>query len=139
MRHTGKAKFHKNGKKTVVHKGFKLPAEIDSFLDQNVVNAIINGLDVGSKAIDLKEPEKQARQALQRVQKEYIESGGTWTQLVEKANIFQLRAIRLVSEIDFREVNLFEFFLLRQLTARNNERKDPRIKDIAEDILSRKK
>ena len=139
MRHTGKAAIYKNGKKKVIHKGFKLPAEIDSFLDQNVVNAIINGLDVGSKAIDLKEPEQQARQALQRVQKEFLASGGSWTQLVEKANIFQLRAIRLVSEIDFREVNLFEFFLLRQLTARNNERKDPRIKDIAEDILSGKK
>ena len=139
MRHTGKAAIYKNGKKKVIHKGFKLPAEIDSFLDQNVVNAIINGLDVGSKAIDLKEPEQQARQALQRVQKEFLASGGSWTQLVEKANIFQLRAIRLVSEIDFREVNLFEFFLLRQLTARNNERTDPRIKDIAEDILSGKK
>ena len=139
MRHTGKAAVYKNGKKKVIHKGFKLPAEIDSFLDQNVVNAIINGLDVGSKAIDLKEPEQQARQALQRVQKDFLASGGTWMQLVEKANIFQLRAIRLLSEIDFREVNLFEFFLLRQLTARNNERKDPRIKDIAEDILSRKK
>lgn len=133
-----KQKPQKNGKKLIIHKAFKLPAQLDEKVNQNVLNEIINGLNIG-KAIDIKEPENLARQALKKAQNEYIESGGTWMQLIETANLYQLQAIRLVSEIDFREVNLFEFFLLRQLTARNNERKDPRIKDIAEDILSGKK
>jgi hypothetical protein len=138
MRKTGKTTKYKNGKKEVIHKGFKLPAQLETTLNLDVLNEIINGLDIG-KTIDIKGPEQQARQALQRVQREYIESGGTARQLIETANLYQLQAIRLLSEIDFREVNLFEFFLLRQLTARNNERKEPRIKDIAEDILSRRK
>ena len=133
-----KNKPQKNGKRSVVLKALKVPAELDEAVNQSILNEIINGLSV-KKTIDIKGPEQQARQALQRVQREYIESGGTARQLIETANLYQLQAIRLLSEIDFREVNLFEFFLLRQLTARNNERKDPRIKDIAQDILSRKK
>jgi hypothetical protein len=133
-----KQKPQKNGKKLIIHKALKLPAELDEVINQNILNQIVNGLNV-KKSIDIKEPEQMARQALKRVQIDYLESGGTARQLIEVSNMYELRAHRIISEIDFREVNLFEFFLLRQLTARNNERKDPRIKDIAEDILSRKK
>lgn len=133
-----KNKPQKNGKKLVVHKALKLPVELDQAVNQNILNQIVNGLNV-KKSIDIKEPELQTKEALKRLQTAYIESGGTPKQLIEVSNMYELRAHRIVSEIDFREISLFEFFLLRQLTARNNERKDPRIKDIAEDILSGKK
>ena len=133
-----KNKPQMNGKKSVVIKTLKLPTELDGAINQNVLNQIANGLNV-KKSIDIKLPEQQTKEALKRVQIAYLESGGTPRQLIEVSNMYELRAHRIVSEIDFREVSLFEFFLLRQLTARNNERKDPRIKDIAEDILSGKK
>lgn len=133
-----KNKPQKNGKKLVVHKALKLPVELDQVVNQNILNQIVNGLNV-KKSIDIKEPEQQTKEALKRVQAAYLESGGSPKQLIEVSNMYELRAHRIVSEIDFREISLFEFFLLRQLTARNNERKDPRIKDIAEDILSGKK
>ena len=133
-----KNKPQKNGKRDVVLKALKVPAELDEAVNQTILNEVINGLAI-KKTIDIKEPEQQARQALKRVQIDYLESGGTARQLIETANLYQLHASKLVGEIDFREVNLFEFFLLRQLTARNNERKEPRIKDIAEDILKGRK
>jgi hypothetical protein len=133
-----KNKPQMNGKKSVVIKTLKLPTELDQAVNQNILNQIVNGLNV-KKSIDIKEPELQTKEALKRVQVAYLESGGSPKQLIEVSNMYELRAHRIVSEIDFREVSLFEFFLLRQLTARNNERKDPRIKDIAEDILSGKK
>lgn len=133
-----KNKPQMNGKKSVVIKTLKLPTELDQAINQNILNQIVNGLNV-KKSIDIKEPELQTKEALKRVQVAYLESGGSPKQLIEVSNMYELRAHRILSEIDFREISLFEFFLLRQLTARNNERKDPRIKDIAEDILSGKK
>ena len=43
MRKTGKTTKYKNGKKEVIHKGFKLPAQLETTLNLDVLNEIING------------------------------------------------------------------------------------------------